>query len=86
MLGKDELGTATERERSLLRRLTPLAKLYTAKQAYGIQASQRLNDQKIDQKDPVVNILLIFTSYNNADFNANVEVYYAWRSYHNCKY
>lgn len=39
-----------------------------------------LNNQKIVQKDPVVNILLIFSSYNNADFNATVEVYHAWRS------
>ncbi len=36
LLGKDEVGTATERERSLLRLLTPLAKLYTAKQAIAV--------------------------------------------------
>lgn len=36
LLGKDEVGTATEREHSLLRLLTPLAKLYTAKQAIAV--------------------------------------------------
>lgn len=36
LLGKDEVGTASERERSLLRLLTPLAKLYTAKQAISL--------------------------------------------------
>ncbi|USQ13334.1 acyl-CoA dehydrogenase family protein [Legionella lytica] len=36
LLGKDEVGTASERERSLLRLLTPLAKLYTAKQAIAV--------------------------------------------------
>ena len=33
LLGKDEIGTATEAESTVLRMLTPLAKLYTAKQA-----------------------------------------------------
>ncbi|NQZ00476.1 MAG: acyl-CoA dehydrogenase family protein [Bdellovibrionales bacterium] len=33
LLGKDDLGTATEEELILLRLLTPLAKLYTAKRA-----------------------------------------------------
>jgi putative acyl-CoA dehydrogenase len=32
LLGKDEVGTATERERLLLRTLTPISKLYSAKQ------------------------------------------------------
>ncbi|MFJ1268267.1 acyl-CoA dehydrogenase family protein [Legionella lytica] len=36
LLGKDEVGAATERERALLRLLTPLAKLYTAKQAIAV--------------------------------------------------
>lgn len=36
LLGKDEIGTASECERSLLRLLTPLAKLYTAKQAISV--------------------------------------------------
>jgi hypothetical protein len=33
LLGKEECGTATERELGVLRLLTPIAKLYTAKQA-----------------------------------------------------
>jgi alkylation response protein AidB-like acyl-CoA dehydrogenase len=36
LLGKDEVGEATESERVLLRLLTPLAKLYTAKKAIGL--------------------------------------------------
>lgn len=36
LLGKDELGEATESERAVLRLLTPLAKLYTAKQAIAL--------------------------------------------------
>jgi len=36
LLGKDELGTATEQESVVLRMLTPLAKLYTAKQALNV--------------------------------------------------
>ncbi|HEY5769447.1 MAG TPA: acyl-CoA dehydrogenase family protein [Terrimicrobium sp.] len=36
LLGKDETGAATEQERKLLRLLTPLAKLFTAKQAVAV--------------------------------------------------
>lgn len=36
LLGKDELGEATETERTVLRLLTPLIKLYTAKQAIAL--------------------------------------------------
>lgn len=36
LLGKDELGEATESERTVLRLLTPLIKLYTAKQAIAL--------------------------------------------------
>lgn len=36
LLGKDELGEATEQERAILRLLTPLIKLYTAKKAISI--------------------------------------------------
>lgn len=36
LLGKDELGQATESERAVLRLLTPLAKLYTAKQSIAL--------------------------------------------------
>lgn len=36
LLGKDELGEATETERAVLRLLTPLAKLYTAKQSISV--------------------------------------------------
>lgn len=36
LLGKDESGVATDQEKLLLRLLTPIAKLYTAKQAVGV--------------------------------------------------
>ncbi|KTD09112.1 acyl-CoA dehydrogenase [Legionella gratiana] len=36
LLGKDELGEATQTERALLRLLTPLVKLYSAKQAIAL--------------------------------------------------
>ncbi|KTD40479.1 acyl-CoA dehydrogenase family protein [Legionella parisiensis] len=36
LLGKDELGEATEAERAVLRLLTPIIKLYTAKQAIAL--------------------------------------------------
>ncbi|MCW8397989.1 acyl-CoA dehydrogenase family protein [Legionella sp. PATHC038] len=36
LLGKDELGEATKAEQAVLRLLTPLAKLYTAKQAIAV--------------------------------------------------
>lgn len=36
LLGKDELGEATEAEQAILRLLTPLVKLYTAKQAIAL--------------------------------------------------
>ena len=36
LLGKEETGAATEQERKLLRLLTPLAKLFTAKQAVAV--------------------------------------------------
>lgn len=36
LLGKDELGTGTEQEGAVLRLLTPIAKLYTAKQSIAV--------------------------------------------------
>jgi putative acyl-CoA dehydrogenase len=36
LLGKEEMGTATEQERKILRLLTPLAKLFTAKKAVAV--------------------------------------------------
>jgi hypothetical protein len=36
LMGKDECGEATDAERSMLRLLTPVAKLYTAKQAVAV--------------------------------------------------
>jgi putative acyl-CoA dehydrogenase len=36
LLGKEETGTATEQERKILRLLTPLAKLFTAKKAVAV--------------------------------------------------
>jgi putative acyl-CoA dehydrogenase len=38
LLGKEELGEATDAERSLLRVLTPLVKLYTGKQAVAVSS------------------------------------------------
>ena len=38
LLGKDELGEASAAERAVLRLLTPLAKLYTAKQAIALSS------------------------------------------------